>query len=361
MEINSNILVLVNTTTRSVVKEKEKANQLKVSFYTVKGDLRQDNGFGYAGKNVRDSLLSLGHEVSFHDKSADVQIDFCHPVYYNHYPNQYKIGYSPWESSSLPEGWLKGFNSVDEVWTPSEKCREWFTNAGVKKPIKVYEHGVEPLWSPKRRKPGRKVKFLHVGEPAPRKGGQLAFEAFISAFGGSEDVHLTIKSNGPSTVRAFATGFHRGGPREILGQPHEVYRNVTVISNSMGIDELVELFHEHDVLVYPSFGEGFGLIPLQALATGMPTICTGAWAPYERFLGELSLDSKEHPSPWPAMHPGNVYLPDKDHLVDLYRYSFNNIESLSDKSFDNSEKVHEEYNWNRLTKRAFEHLENKFS
>lgn len=156
MEINSNILVLVNTTTRSVVKERERTNKLKVSFYTVKGDLRQDNGFGYAGKNVRDSLLSLGHEVSFHDKSADVQIDFCHPVYYNHYPNQYKIGYSPWESSSLPEGWLDGFNSVDEVWTPSEKCREWFANAGVKKPIKVYEHGVESLWFPKREGTAKK-------------------------------------------------------------------------------------------------------------------------------------------------------------------------------------------------------------
>jgi len=333
---------------------------LKVSFFTVKGDLRKDNGFGYAGYNIRNSLTNLGHEVSIHDETADVQLNFCHPVYYEHFPNQYKIGYSPWESSALPEGWLEGFDSVDEVWTTSPKCKEWFTNAGVKKPIKVYEHGIEPIWTPKHRRPTSKIRFLHLGEPAPRKGGQLAFEAFIAAFGARDDVSLTLKANGHNTIRAYMPGqVRRGGPRNILGQPHEVYRNVNLITDSLSTDELVGLYHSHDVLVYPSWGEGFGLIPLQALATGMPTICTGAWAPYQRFLGNLSLDSHEVKSPWPDFHPGMMSEPDYHHLVELYRYAYENFTALAKINFDNADDVHSEYNWDKLTKNAFENLENR--
>lgn len=334
---------------------------MKVSFYTVKRDIRQDNGFGYAGSNIRKSLENLGHDVSFFDDTADFQLNFCHPVYYPESNSQYQIGYSPWESTVLPEGWLEGFNSSNEVWTTSPKCKEWFENAGVKKPVHVFEHGVDPVWTPKHRKPQSKIRFLHIGEPAPRKGGQLALEAFRSAFGAREDVHLTIKANGHNTTRAYVPGqIRRGGPRNILGLPHQVYKNVTLIEDSLSEDELVGLYHSHDVLVYPSWGEGFGLIPLQGLATGMPTICTGAWAPYERFLGNLSLDSHESDSRWPDIHPGKMYEPDFHHLIDLYRYTYDNFEALSRIHFDNAEDVHSEYNWDELTKKAFSHLEKKF-
>lgn len=332
---------------------------MKVSFYTVKGDIRHDNGFGYAGQNIRNSLTNLGHEVTFWDDTADFQLNFCHPTYYPGSISQYQIGYSPWESTSLPSGWLEGFNDCNEVWTTSPKCKEWFQNAGVKQPIYVYEHGVEPIWTPKHRRPNSKVRFLHIGEPSPRKGGQLAFEAFRSAFGNRDDVHLTIKANGHNTVRAYMPGqVRRGGPRNILGLPHQVYQNVSLIEDSLSVDELVALYHSHDVLVYPSWGEGFGLIPLQALATGMPTICTGAWAPYERFLGNLSLDSNEVQSPWPDFHPGLMTEPDENHLVELYRYAYDNFTALAKINFDNAEDVHSEYNWDTLTKNAFRHLEN---
>lgn len=331
---------------------------MKISFYTVKSNLKTDNGYGYAGSNVRNSLERLGHSVAFHDPAAKIQIDFCQPDLYNHFDHQYKIGYTPWESSQLPEGWLEKLNSVDEVWTTSQKCKEWYLKAKVKKPIHVFEHGIEEIWSPKLRKPKKKLKFLHVGEPAPRKGGQAAFEAFLLAFGNSEDVHLTIKANGHSTIRAYALHFHRGGPRSILGLPHQVYKNISLQDAKLSLEELVELYHEHDVLVYPSWGEGFGLIPLQALATGMPTICTGEWAPYERFLGGLSLNSKKRQSKWPDMHPGNMYEPDLYHLVELYKMCLKDYDSLSQTFFDNADKVHSEYNWDKLTENAFKHLEN---
>lgn len=332
---------------------------MRVSFYTVRSNLKTDNGYGYAGHNIRGSLEKLGHTVNFHDEHADVQLDFCQPPLYSHFPNQYKIGYTPWESSALPEGWLDGFNSVDEVWTTSQKCKEWYENAGILRPIHVFEHGIEQIWAKKHRNPQKIVKFLHIGEPAPRKGGQMALEAFRFAFGNQNDVHLTIKANGSNSTRVYASTFHRGGPRSILGLPHQVYQNVTVLEDSLSLSELVGLYHSHHALVYPSWGEGFGLIPLQGLATGMPTICTGAWAPYERFLGDLNLNSRLADSKWSDIHPGKMYEPSMDHLVELYRYTYENYEELSKKFYDNSDRVHSEYNWDTLTQNAFEHLENR--
>jgi len=334
---------------------------LKISFNSNKEDTkRKDNGFGYAGYNIKKSLTNLGHEVSFQDPSADIQIDFSHPLYYSDATGQYKIGYSPWESSSLPEGWLEGFDSVNEVWTPSLQCKKWFENAGVTKPIHVYPHGVEKEWTPRKRIVSRTVRFLHVGEPAPRKGGQMALEAFRTAFGSKDDVHLTIKSNGHSGVRAYTSNFHRGGPRSILGPVEDVYQNVTLLDRKLSTEELIGLYHSNHVLVYPSWGEGFGLIPLQALATGMPTICTSAWAPYDDFLGELSLNSKEYPSPWPEMHPGMMFKPDFDHLVELYRYTYDNIDELADSFHESAPVVHSQYNWDNLTRDAFKHLGDMF-
>ena len=331
---------------------------MKVSFYTVESNLKTNNGYGYAGSLIRDSLTELGHTVKFNDRTADVQLNFCQPTLYSKFNNQYTIGYTPWESSSLPKGWKRALNSVNEVWTTSTKCREWFESEGIKRDIYVYEHGIEPIWSLKKRNPQKKLRFLHVGEPAPRKGGQMALDAFIRAFGIREDVSLTIKAHRHSTVRVFASHVNRGGPRSILGLPHEVYKNVTVINDSLSTDELVALYHSHDVLVYPSWGEGFGLIPLQALATGMPTMCTGAWAPYSEFLNELDIPSRIHSSPWPDMHPGMMYEPDFNELVDMYRDVYSRFSYFSELFFEQADDVHDRFNWKNLTEQAFRHLEN---
>lgn len=329
---------------------------MKVSFYTVESNLRIDNGYGYAGDRIRDSLNQLGHSVDFHDPSADVQMNFCQPPLYSKQPAKYNIGYTPWESTSLPEDWMAGFDAVDEVWTTSPWCKEQYQRLGVTKPLHVFEHGIDSIWSPHKRNPHRKIRFLHVGEPAPRKGGQMAMEAFVAAFGCQDDVSLTIKANGHSAIRVYASNVRRSRVRSILGLPHEVYRNITVIDHSLSTEDLVQLYHEHDVLVYPSWGEGFGLIPLQGLATGMPTICTGAWAPYARHLQNLSLDSREYESPWPDIHPGNMYEPSFDHLVELYKMSYHRYDELADKFYTAAPNVHSDYNWNSLTKNAFNHL-----
>ncbi len=323
---------------------------MKISWYTNPGDLQLTNGYGNSGYQIVRSMQSIGHTIPYNDPGCQVQINFCWPTWFEDVlrHNQYSIGYVPWESTELPDRWLEIFNTCDEVWTTSEWVKSIYLSAGVKKPIKVYEHGIGSEWKPFKRNHNNVMRFLHHGEPAPRKGGQMVYDAFKAAFGDSSDVQLTIKAHGMSTVRS--------GQGITFGEPGG---NVKVVKSVYPEADLIGLYHNHHAMIYPSYGEGFGLIPLQALATGMPTVCTSEWAPYKSFL-PLGLESRRVNSLWPDIHPGQMCEPSFDDLVDKLRYLYHNYEQESTIAFANSFKIHTYYDWNRLTTEALAGFEERF-
>lgn len=330
---------------------------MRISFTTLPENLTLANGYGYAGFKMVTSLQKLGHSVPFGDDSAPVEIAFNQPDHQTWSGTKaYRIQYTPWESTALHPGWLEGFCEADEVWTPSPLIAKWFNEAGVDRDIRVYEHGVDPIWRPRRRRASDKIRFLHHGEPAPRKGGQMALDAFRAAFGDRDDVHLTFKAHSYSAMRV------RDSQGSILGLPHIMYDNVSFFNQEFDLEtQLIPMYQMHDVMVYPSYGEGFGLIPLQAMATGAITICTEAWAPYSRFLLDgCKLQSVLGDSPWQELHPGKLFHPNFDHLVETYRYVYDNIDKLREQAYANSFRVHKEYDWLKLTECAFRHIVKKF-
>jgi len=318
--------------------------------------MRNNNGYGYAGLNIVESLKTLGHEVPYSYPKAPVQLNFAQPEHFKLHRSQYQISYTPWESTVVPKRWLETMNLCDEVWTTSDWCANVFEDNGLKN-VKVYPHGIADIWKPKRRLESEKIKFLHIGEPAPRKAGQMVVDTFIDLFRDDPRYSLTIKCYNDNTTRVFNNYIDKN----IIGRPDEIYKNIKIITTDMTDEELVQLYYDHDVLVYPSYGEGFGFIPLQALATGMPTICTYEWAHYNKFLGPLSLKSKLIDSPWPFPHEGKMLEPDVMHLRSLMLEVANNFNAYSGYYFAQSTKIHKEYNWLQLTENSFEHIFKKFN
>lgn len=301
-------------------------------------NMNTTNGYGYATERMVESLRRLGHTITENDAQAPVEMWFDQPHHWIFRDGQYKIGYHPWESTRLKDDWVERMNKCDEIWTPSPLIADWYRSDGVKRPIYVYEHGVDKIWTPQKRDTSGKIRFLHVGAEATRKGGWDTLRLFRTAFYNRDDVELTLKM--------VNVNFNL----ERVGK-------TSIINRKMGVNDLVDLFHSHHVYVYPSWGEGFGLTPLQALATGMPTICTAAWAPYERFLDpNLKLGSELKTSPWPQIHPGKMLRPKFDELVDLMRYAADNYESLHDSALGRVDEIQSEYDWDNLTKSAFEYL-----
>lgn len=329
---------------------------MNISYSTPIVNLTSSNGYGYAGRNIVDSLKRLGHNVPFQDSRAPVQLNFSQPEYFKLHRNQYQISYTPWESTVIPERWKPFLDVVDEIWTTSDWCANVFEDNGYKN-IRVYPHGIEKVWKPKKREDDDVIKFLHIGEPAPRKGGQMVVDTFIELFGNNPKYSLTLKVYKHNTTRVY----NNFVDKEIVGIPYEMFSNIKMIDAVLDQEELVKLYHDHDVLLYPSFGEGFGFIPLQALATGMPVICTSNWAHYKKYLGPLSLKADLIDSPWPYPHEGKVYMPD---YIDLRKQMLEvseNFKAYAGYYYAQSTKILEEYDWDQLTKNSFEHIVNKFS
>lgn len=311
---------------------------MKISQGTRVGKIKPTNGYGYATVNMYDSLSRLGYEHSPNDQSADVEIWFDQPHHWTWSPGVYRVGYHPWESTAIEPSWLEAMQQCDEVWTPSPVIANWYRRWGLPN-VYVYEHGVDPIWGVKHRKVEDKIRFLHVGGEAVRKGADITLDAFRMAFQGRDDVELTLKMNNEGwNIKRFG--------------------KVTVVNEIVPLDDLINMYHNHHVFVYPSWGEGFGLNPLQAMSTGMPVITPGAWAPYERLLDpDLTIESSLVDSPWPKVHPGKMFKPDFDDLVDKLRYAADNYEECLDNALPRAIATQTEYNWDNLTREAFSALE----
>lgn len=326
---------------------------MDISFYCNEGDLNLTGGYGIASYNIITSLQKIGHNVQYNSSTFPVQLFFSFPSFYADFirPNQHKIHLLVWESTEFPEGWHEILEEVDEIWTASDWCKKIVEDNGFKV-SNVYPHGIDPIWKPQKRSVNSRLRFLHDGEPAVRKGGQLAFDAFKTAFGDSDEVELILKAKRSSLVRKYD---HYGS---IVGVPDG---NVRIITSTMELEQVVSLYHQSHVLVSPSYGEGFGFPALQGLATGMPTIATGEWCHYDNFLGDLSLSSTCIDSPWPQVHPGKVVKPDFDDLVDKYRFVYDNYDQLAKKYHSQSFDVHEEYDWVKLTEKSFRNISERIS
>lgn len=303
------------------------------------------NGYGYATNCMVDSLQRLGYQIEANDASADVEIWFNQPHHWDFSPGTYKIGYHPWESTLLRDGWVDIMNECDEIWTPSPLIAHWYRRfSGITVPIYVYQHGVEHSWEPVRREPEDTIKFLHVGAEAARKGGWDTVAAFRRAFPHRTDVSLTMKM-----VNSRWLGLPSLG-------------KVRYIDEKYDFPTLQKLFYDHHAYVYPSWGEGFGLTPLQAMATGMPTSTVSAWAPYSEFLDpELSLRSRVMPTRWPKTHPGKMLEPSMDDLIDAMRYIADNYEGASAFAMSQTNDIHKVYDWDTITQETFSALEGRLN
>ena len=309
-------------------------------------------GYGEASYHIINSLSKQGVECLIKSPDAPIGISFCQPQDYTFSPNQYRIGYTPWESTELMPKWSKSIeDNLDELWTTSQWCKDIFSKH-TDKPIFIYEHGIEDTWLPEKRTRDkyRPFRFLHIGEPAYRKDAQMVVDAFISLYGNNPAYELVIKCSSINTTRVLnaKTG-------EVRGSPDGAYSNIKIIESYLSVEQMNGLYDLCDVFVYPSWGEGFGFNPLQAMAKGIPTICTESWASYARYI-TCPLKSELVPSPWPTLHPGNMYKADFDQLMFYMKDLTQNYDKYSDLAYKNSFLIHKDYNWTKVTNPAVQRL-----
>jgi glycosyltransferase involved in cell wall biosynthesis len=311
------------------------------------------DGYGYAGYNLCKALNEMGIQTFWEDETAPVALSFKQPIGYGGNKNQIRVGYTPWESTVVPQEWIGMINTRDLFWTTSNWCKEVFAASGVTVPIEVVNHGLNPEdFTLSKRSVDGPFVFFHMGEPADRKNGQMVFDAFRKVFGKKEDVHLVFKAHAYLMAR-WKDGEHIIG--EVTDHPRVLaYRGV------IDVKQLNAMMQGMHCLVYPSNGEGFGLIPFQAIGTGMPTILPAysGMADFARY--GINVDFTVGPS-MHDYHEGEWCWPSFDDLCDKMLYVYENYDSVSEKAYEDAIGLREEFSWQSIMTQAVGSLQEKFS
>jgi len=330
---------------------------MKISFT---GDamryMDHNTGYGQASEMIFRSFKKLNIDCGFELEGADIEISFSVP--HEHYwieKDSYKIAYTAWESTDLNKFSKSLMNQADEIWGTSQWVQNVFSYIFPDKPTFYYKHGIDERFKPiKRKGKNTPFTFLHIGEPSSRKDGQMVAEAFIDLFGNNPDYRLVMKASRINTVKV------REPLNGYLVSPPVHYKNVTLINESLTNEQLVGLYNLCDVFVYPTWGEGFGFQPLEALSMGMPVISTAEWADYKKYI-PYQVDSIISPNPWSEIHPGFMLKPIKESLKEQMLKCVETYDDVIKDTFKNSFKIHEEYDWLEVTKPAVERLEYIYS
>ena len=324
---------------------------MKISFT---GDamryMDKNTGYGQASIRIFESFKKLNIDCGFEIKNPDIEISFSSPeAHYWLNKNSYKIAYTAWESTDLNENAKEVMNQANEIWGTSPWVKNVFEYIFPDKPTFCYKHGIEERFKPYFKKdPGTPFTFLHIGEPSSRKDAQMVTEAFIELFGHDEKYRLIMKASRMNNVKiADKFGYYYS--------PSIIYKNIHCINDFLTDEQIVGLYKKSDVFVYPTWGEGFGLQPLEALAMGIPVICTVEWADYKKYV-PFQVDSILSANPWPEIHQGYMLKPSKESLKEQMLKSVDTYKEVIKETFKKSFDIHEEYDWLKVTKPAIKRL-----
>ena len=237
--------------------------------------------FGKVGDHLARQLRQICTLVRLEDAgSADLQIYFGIP--HNEHEHLWRrrcrryLFYTMCESRQVPREWIDTVNTADGLITPSTFCDEIYRDLGVKVPRYVVPHAIDPEeFSYILRPEDRKIfTFLWMGISAghlrqltelgykttgDRKRGWMVRQAFEEL--DLPDSRLILKSIPyPTALKDFYY-------RRRDGQ-----NTIRDVAQWMTVDQMRGLFEQADCFVWPTWGEGQGMIPLEAMATGLPAI-----------------------------------------------------------------------------------------
>jgi len=240
------------------------------------------DGYGIASAKIMKELKAMGTDISLGFKNQKIGFLFHAPYSIIKMENPYRIIYTMFESDKLPDDWKDFLDTADKVLVPSKWCQEVFAKAGVTTTVVPLGYD-DNIFKYKERTTKRKERkdftFLHYNAFNARKGFLELFKAFTEEFAPDEPVKLILKT----TLASCPAGFPL---------VPSMYPNIKPIYGSIPEEKLAELCHEADAFVFPSRGEGFGQTPLEAMATGLPTIVPNAHGITEYFDSDYMYEVK---------------------------------------------------------------------
>ena len=202
----------------------------------------------------------------------------------HHHP---MLSYHVGDVSPLPADWSTPINErSDQVLTPSLWCADLLSGLGIKS--SVVRHGIDPQVcrpADDDNPPERIILRHFCSSPfLARKGTVETLQAAVAllSLGGFADVLVRVSAPAkcvPALSRQYAGHFYGGQIDIVVDEPRSA-------------EDMAEELRSVTAVVQPSRAEGFGLIPLEAVACGTPVVLTDATGhcEYAKSLGAAALE-----------------------------------------------------------------------
>lgn len=354
---------------------------MKINWF---GTIGQGQGYSGSGENICIALEELGHDVrliSFNKSNeanltpkglkiknkpflkSDIAICYGFPLTFNSMQAwKYRFGFTMFETDRLPaaKSWAgptsnaaDSCNVLTRLFVPCEHNRQLFIDTGVTVPIDVVPLGINTDLYPliERSKENDVFTFLQLGSLSVRKNPGAVIAAFISLFANNPKVRLVIKD--------------QGGYLQNLKFPD--ITNLIILDRYATTAEMLNYYKEANCFVFPSHGEGFGLPPLEAMATGLPVILANNTGMADfadpSYCYPIKSDSKSpakmFPKEWGDV--GNWYDVDQADLKAKMWHVFNNQGEAYQKGLLASKVVHEKYNYTETAKKIVKIIEQEIA
>lgn len=167
----------------------------------------------------------------------------------------------------------RAFASADVVTCVSPALRTSLVESGLADDATVLPNPVFPDSFPLRDQPlqpptGTPFRFFALGHLYENKGMDTLIDAFDTAFSSVDaDVELVIGGDGPARPRLQQQADASSLPSRVR------------LTGPLSRDAVVEQMHAAHAFVLPSRRETFGVVLLEALATGLPVVATRCGGP----------------------------------------------------------------------------------
>jgi len=162
-----------------------------------------------------------------------------------------------WETNWLPPEFSEYLHLFDTIVVPS--LHNWELFSQFHDNVRVIPLGVDrTIWHPKARPENKKFRILCGGSEWYRKGLDVVLKVFLEMNLPDAELHIKIV------------------PPYLSAPDNLEYPNVVVHNQWMTVEQEADLVRSADCFISVSRGEGFGLMPLQAISAGVPTILSDA-------------------------------------------------------------------------------------
>ncbi len=193
----------------------------------------------------------------------------------------YTVAHFFWETDRLPAVFIRGMESVDEIWAGSQATVDAIRRSGIDKPVHIFPQptatdvpDVVPYDS-SQTEGFNGWLFYNIFEWTERKNPALLINAYLSEFRDGENVGLLLKTY----FQSFAPT-NIPNMRDRITAIMRTHRGVNLPPiflelNPLSRNGIHSVHARSDCYVSPHRGEGWGIPAVEAMAHGNPVIITG--------------------------------------------------------------------------------------